>query len=227
MSALIRKMFVSVVACLPCVVFAQSTPDLQKTLDRMNQSAVTFRAAQASFSWTMYNSVINEVTDTQQGTIYFRKAGKDVQMAALFSQPASKQVVFVNDKIQVAQPGGQVDVYDATTHREEFETFLVLGFGGSGTDMTKSFDVKDLGPEKIGSIDTEKLELTPKAENIKQHVPKIDLWIDSRGLAVQQQLWEEGGDYRLAKYPDIQLKQKIPDNVFKLKTNGKTEIVHH
>jgi hypothetical protein len=44
-------------------------------------------------------------------------------------------------------------------------------------------------------------------------------------VSVQQQFLEPGGDYRLAKYSDIRLNQKLPDNVFKLKTTGKTRTV--
>jgi len=36
---------------------------------------------------------------------------------------------------------------------------------------------------------------------------------------------EPSGDFRLAKYSNIQLNQKLPDNVFKLKTTGKTKSV--
>jgi outer membrane lipoprotein-sorting protein len=53
--------------------------------------------------------------------------------------------------------------------------------------------------------------------------PNIVLWIDPvRGISVQQQFFQQGGDYRLSKYSDIQLNRKIPDSVFKLKTDGKT-----
>jgi outer membrane lipoprotein-sorting protein len=51
------------------------------------------------------------------------------------------------------------------------------------------------------------------------------LWIDlDRGISVQQQLFQPGGDYRLASYSDIEINQKIPDSVFKLKTGAKTTI---
>jgi hypothetical protein len=42
---------------------------------------------------------------------------------------------------------------------------------------------------------------------------------------VQQQFFEPSGDYRMAKYSDIQINQKLPDNAFKLKTTGKTKFV--
>jgi outer membrane lipoprotein-sorting protein len=51
------------------------------------------------------------------------------------------------------------------------------------------------------------------------------LWIDpARGVALQQQLFQDNpGDYRMTKYSDIQLNGKIPDSVFKLKTDGETK----
>lgn len=102
----------------------------------------------------------------------------------------------------------------------------MLGFGGSGKDMLKSFDVKYIGTEKVSDIDSVKLELVPKSSKVRNTFDHIWLWIDpSRGVSVQQQLFEPSGDYRLAKYSDIQLNQKIPDSVFKLKTTGKTKIV--
>ena len=75
-------------------------------------------------------------------------------------------------------------------------------------------------------MDTAKLELVPKSQKVKNTFDHIWLWIDpSRGVSVQQQLFAPSGDYRLAKYSDIQLNQKIPDAAFKLKTTGKTKIV--
>jgi len=77
-------------------------------------------------------------------------------------------------------------------------------------------------------VETAKLDLTPKSEKVKQNFARILLWIDpQRGLSVQQQLFEPNGDNRLAKYFDIQVNQKISDNVFKLKTSAKTKISTH
>jgi outer membrane lipoprotein-sorting protein len=42
---------------------------------------------------------------------------------------------------------------------------------------------------------------------------------------VQQQFFEPGGNYRLAKYSEIQVNQKISDDVFRLKTTPKTKVI--
>jgi outer membrane lipoprotein-sorting protein len=209
--------------------FPQPGADLEQVLSQMDEAAAKFRATQANFTWTQYNKVIDDIADTQKGKIYFRRAGKDIQMAADISEPDTKLLIFSDGKIQVYQPRiDQVDVYDASAHHEEFESFLVLGFGGSGHDMLKSFAVKFLGNEKIGDTETAKLDLIPKSEKIKQNFAHILLWIDpQRGISVQQQLFETSGDNRLAKYFDIQVNQKISDNVFKLKTSPKTKVLTH
>lgn len=195
----------------------------------MDENAADFRRAQADFVWTTYNSVINDVAEKDSGKIYFRRIGKDTEMAADVAPPASKQIIFANGKIQVYIPETrQVDVYDAGSHREEFETFLVLGFGSSGAEMKKSFDIKYMGTERIRDKDTAKLELTPLSAKVKAQFPHIDLWIDTQsGFSLRQQLWETGGDYRLADYSDIQVNKKIADNVFRLKAAGDAKVVNH
>jgi len=42
---------------------------------------------------------------------------------------------------------------------------------------------------------------------------------------VQQQFFEPQGDYRLAKYSNFRINEKIGDDVFRLKTTGKTQTI--
>ena len=203
-----------------------SNAALESVLKKMDSTAANFHTTQADFVWDQYQKVVNE-TDTQKGKVYFRRVNHETQMAADISQPEKKYVLFTDSKVQLYQPRiDQVTVYPAGKHRAEFESFLVLGFGGGGHDMLKSFDVKYLGTEKVGGNEAAKLDLVPKSQNIRNTFQHIVLWIDpARGVSVQQQLFEPSGDYRLAKYSDIELNQKIPDTVFKLKTTGRTKTV--
>ena len=208
--------------------WAQQTSNaaLESVLKKMDSTAANFRTTEASFVWDQYQKVVNE-TDTQKGKVYFRRTNKETEMVADITEPEKKYVLFTDSKVQVYQPRiDQVTVYPAGKHRAEFESFLVLGFGGGGHDMSKSFEVKYLGTEKVGGIEAAKLDLVPKSQSIRNTFQHILLWIDpGKGVSVQQQLVEPSGDYRLAKYSDIELNQKIPDTVFKLKTTGKTKTV--
>ena len=208
----------------PALIFAQDA-DLQKVLGEMDSAAAAFRTTQANFDWEQYWKVVND-KESQKGTVYYRRAGKEIQMMADITDPP-KSVLFSEGKVQVYEPKlKRVTSYDAGKNREAVESFLVLGFGGGGHDLLKSFDVKYLGTEDVGGVNAAKLELTPKSDRVRNIFAKIWLWIDpARGISVQQQFFEPSGDYRLAKYSEIQLNQKIPDSAFKLKTASGTQFV--
>ena len=82
------------------------------------------------------------------------------------------------------------------------------------------------GTENVDGVEAAKLTLVPKSVKVHNMFQQIILWIDpARGVSVRQQFIEPSGDYRLAKYGNIKLNQKMPDDVFKLKTTGKTKVV--
>ncbi len=209
---------------------AKGNEALEKVLASMDRAAAGFHTAQVDFLWEQYEAVVRETTN-QGGIMYIRRSGKDdLEMAADISQPPEerKYVLFTDSKVQLYQPKiDQVTVYNAGKNREAFQSFLVLGFGAGGHDLYKQFDVKYLGAETAQGVNTAKLELVPKSQRVRNMFNPILLWIDpARGISVQQQFLEPGsGNYRLAKYSNIKLNQKVPDGAFKLKTNGKTRFV--
>lgn len=214
-----------------------NSPDLDAVLKKMNAVSASFRSTQADFQWETYERAIDEIDDVQTGTIYYRRTGKEIEMMAevrkdgpsadsMKNEP--KYVLFKSGKIQMFLPKlDQVTEYDLGKNRSEFESYLVLGFGGSGDDLQKEFDATYVGPEKIDGVATAHLSLAPKSQKVRNTYNQIELWIDlDKGVSKQQKFINLQGDYRLAKYSDIQVNgKKIPDEVFKLKTNGKTQFV--
>jgi len=200
--------------------------DLERVLGQMDAAAKKFKTTEASVTWDQYVRVINE-SETEKGKIYFRRENGEIQMAADFMDPDKKYVIYSEGKVQVYQPKiDQVNEYNAGKNRGDLESFLVLGFGGSGHDLLKSYDVRYLGTETVSGVAASKLELIPKSVRLKNNIARILLWIDpTHGISVQQQFFEPSGDYRLAKYSDIKIDEKLPDNVFKLKTSGKTKFI--
>jgi outer membrane lipoprotein-sorting protein len=205
---------------------AAHAQNLEAVLGSMDRAAANFRSAQTDFVWDQYQKVVDE-HDLQKGTMYFRRQGDDVQMAADITSPDRKHVLFTGGVVKVYVPKvDQVTEYDAGKNKAEFETFLVLGFGGSGKDLERSFDVKFDGMEEVQGVSTGKLELTPKSQKVRNMFSTITLWIDpTRGVSLQQKFQEPSGDYRLATYSDIELNKKINGDVFKLKTTSKTKYV--
>ncbi len=205
----------------------QKPVTLDDVLKKMDAVAATFHTAQAQIESQNYEKVINEVDETEYGNIYYRRAGKDLEMMLDISKPDKKSVLLSGGKIRMYQPKlDQVTEWDLGKNKSDFESYLVLGFGGSGQDLQKAFDVTFLGPETINGVATAKLQLVPKSERVRNTFKQILLWIDlDKGISVQQQFFQPQGDYRLAKYTDVQLGKKIGDEVFRLKTTGKTKTV--
>jgi outer membrane lipoprotein-sorting protein len=212
------------------VAMAQVQPaggaELERVLDTMDRAAAAFRTSQAEFVWEQFQKVVSE-TDVQTGTIYFRRQGKDLQMAADIRHPDRKYLLFSEGKVRVYQPRiDQVTEYSAGKNRQDFESFLVLGFGGRGHDLLQSFEVRYGGSETVQGKPAARLVLVPKSERVRGMFEQIVLWIDpERGVSLQQQFLEPSGDWRLSKYTNIQVNAPVPGDVFKLRTTGKTKVI--
>jgi outer membrane lipoprotein-sorting protein len=206
--------------------FAQTPVTLDSVLQTMDEAAAHFQTAQADFEWDQYQKVVDE-TDTQKGTVYYRRSGQEIEMMADIKDPDRKFVLYKDGKLQVYQPRiEQVMEYSTGANHSEIETYLVLGFGGSGQELKKSFDVTFQGEETIDNVRTAKLQLIPKSEKVRNYFAEAFLWIDlTRGISIQQKFMQGQGDYRLAKYSGINLHAKIGGDVFRLKTSGKTKFV--
>ena len=210
---------------------------LDAVLQKMDTTASAFRTTQAEFEWDTYEKVIDEVDDVETGTVYYRRTGKDIEFMAEVKKaggsvaelkPEPKYVLFSNGIIRMYMPKlDQITLYDLGKKKSDFESYLVLGFGGSGQDLVRTFDVTYLGMQKVSGTDAAELQLVPKSERVRGTFAKILLWIDpDKGIAVQQQFFDPQGNNRLAKYSAIQVNgKKIPDDVFRLKTTGKTTTV--
>ncbi len=209
---------------------------LDAVLKKMDAVAATFHTAQATFEWDTYEKVIDEVDDVQTGSIYYRRSGQDVEMMAdvkmagssLSTQKAEpKFVLYSKGRVRIYQPkADQITDYDLGKNSSEIGSYVVLGFGGSGQDLQKAFDVSYLGPQTVNGVATGELQLVPKSEKVRNTYNKILLWIDlEKGVSVQQQFWTPQGDYRLTKYSGIRINDKINEDVFKFKTTSKTQTI--
>ena len=225
MRSILKTTLTTVVLCIVVATIAQAQ-DLEAVLSSMDRAAADFHSAQCDFVWDQYQKVVDD-HDLQKGTMYFRRQGSDVQMAADITSPVKKYVLFTGDLVSLYQPSiDQVTEYNPGKNKADFESFLVLGFGGRGHDLQKSFDVTYGGSEQVQGVNAQKLVLTPKSPRVKGMFQTITLWIDpARGVSVQQEFLEPSGDYRLTKYSNIVINRKISGDVFKLKTTSHTKVI--
>ena len=128
-----------------CGVAVAHAQNLESVLNSMDQAAANFHSAQCDFVSDQYQKVVDD-HDFQKGTMYFRRQGDDVEMAADITSPDKKYVLFTGNLVSFYQPSiDQVTEYNAGKNKADFESFLVLGFGGAGHDLSKSYDVNYAG----------------------------------------------------------------------------------
>lgn len=209
---------------------SSSNADLKNVLAQMDAAAAKFHSAQSSFQWDQFEKVIGD-TDTQTGTIYFERSGSDTRMAADIEkadgQPAKKYLVFSNGVLQFYQPQiDQITVFHQGNKRGQYESYLTLGFGGSGSDLKKSWDITYQGMEAIDGVRTAKLDLVSKSESGRNYFSHITIWVDpTRSISLKQIFFEPSGDTRTCYFRNIEYNKPISQSVFKIKTDSKTQVV--
>lgn len=205
---------------------AQSA-DLEKVLSQMDAASQKFQSAQADFKWDQLTAVVqsHEITE---GTIAFRRVGSSTEMITHVKtdngSPAPKEILYKNGELAYYQPTiKQQTIFSAGANRQQYESFLTLGFGGSGKDLAASWNIKYEGMEAIDGVQTAKLDLTPKQTGGNQPFAHITIWIDpARAVSLKQVFFQEGGDTRTALYTNIQMNQ-VPAAAFAIKTAPGTQ----
>ena len=205
---------------------AQTLPEV---LHQMDAASTRFHSAQADFRWDLYERVVRQTT-TQNGSIYFEKTGATTQMGAKIDPPYAKFLEYKNGILRLFDPGADhLTVLHAGANQQQYESFLTLGFGGSGTALAKSWNITLQGHEALndgsGPIDTVKLDLVPKDPKVLENVSHITIWVDlKRGVSLKQQFFLPSEDQKTATYTHIRYNQKINTAPFAIKTNKKTTI---
>jgi len=190
--------------------------DLDKVLEQMDAASAKFQNAQADFVWDNYTKVVDD-HEQQSGTIYFDRSGGQTQMAALIEKPTKKTVVYEQGTLNYYDPSlDQLNVFTAGKNKAQFESFLTLGFGGSGKDLKAAWEISDLGPETIDGVATEKLDLTSQQAKDSAHIDHVAIWVDpTRAVTLKQIFYYSSGDTRTSTFTNIKYNQKkMPKGVF-------------
>jgi outer membrane lipoprotein-sorting protein len=207
---------VFVAAC--SVVSAQSC-DLTKTLAQMDTASAQFKSLQADFVWDEFQAVVQE-DDDQSGTIYFVRHGGSTSVAANIQKPAVKKLTFDGSELIIYTPGPNEElIYSAAKNKDQVEGFLTLGFGGSGADLKKNWDVTCAGMETIAGTPTVKLALISKEDSVRNMFSKVTIWVDpTRAISLKQVFEQPSGDKRTNTFTNIKENAAINPGVFKIKT---------
>jgi outer membrane lipoprotein-sorting protein len=204
--------------------FAQPKPGhLDEVLRQMDAASTNFKSAEADFRWDLYEKIVKQTT-TQSGTIYFIKDDAKTRMGAKIDSPTAKFLEYKDGVVRVFDPGpDHLTTVNSKQNQAQIETFLTLGFGGSGKDLAKAWTISDLGEEVVDGVNTAKLDLVPKDASVRNNCTHIIIWVDpTRGVSLKQQFFMPSEDTKTSYFSNIRLNQKIDEKKYEIKTDGKT-----
>jgi outer membrane lipoprotein-sorting protein len=210
-------------------------PQLASVLKQMDAASAKFERATADFQWEYYEKIVHDTT-TQKGSIYFEREKGSTNMGAVIVDPASmdkgkpkllKVIQYEGGTVQMFDPGvDQITVLHED--QAEVEGFLTLGFGASGTDLQKAWNVTDLGPETIGDVKAEKLDLIGKSPESRKNFTHVTIWVDPmRAVSLKQIFYQTGGNYRTATYTNVKVNGNVHKDQFAIKKDKNTTTIRH
>jgi outer membrane lipoprotein-sorting protein len=219
----------SALAIAPASLQAQPKPGhLDEVLRQMDAASLRFESAEANFRWDLYERVVKETT-TQTGTIYFKKQGGSTIMGAKIVSPTTKFLEYRDGRLRLFDPGtDHLTIVTSKGNQAQMESFLTLGFGGSGTNLAKAWTISDLGDELVDGVQTAKLDLVPKDPAVRNNCTHMTIWVDpTRGITIKQSFYMPSEDYRTAVYANIKYNQKVDEKPYQINTNSKTTRDEH
>jgi outer membrane lipoprotein-sorting protein len=191
-------------------------PDLSEVLSRMNDAAKRLKNLSADLEYTKVTVLVNDKS-TEEGRLFFRK-GKTPEIRIEMQPPESKVILIRKNKAEIYLPKiNQLQEYNLEQKSGLVEEFFLLGFGSETGELKKSYRLKYLKEEELAGDTTAVLELTPRKESLASQLTKIQMWVSEESwLPVQQQFFEAGGDYLIARYKGVKVNLGIPSSTFEI-----------
>jgi outer membrane lipoprotein-sorting protein len=237
-----RMIAASCLLGLSMVAGAQQ-PELDAVLKQMDTASIGFKSAQADFRRDTFTKVIKE-TSSQCGTIYFVRKGNATEMGAKVApsgtqactgeasatSSGTRTLAYKGGELQVYEPGtNRLTVLHAGANQTQAESFLTLGFGGSGTDLAKTWNITKQGTETIKDgakpYNVVKLDLVAKDPNNRNMFSHITIWVEpALGISLKQQFFSPSGDTFTTYFQNIRYNQKVNEGAFAIKMNKDTQV---
>ena len=199
---------------------------LQQVLSQMDMASKSFKSAQADIKRVHLEKLVND-TSTESGTVYFLRNGGATQFGGRFG-PDLKIVEYKSGTVRLYTAANKhLDQVAASgTNQGRVETFLTLGFGGSGSDLAKAWNITYQGTESLSdgarTVQADKLDLVSKDPGVKSNYTHITIWVDpARDVSLKQEFFDPAGNTDTATYSNIRLNQKIDLNQYTIPCNDK------
>ncbi|HMG03155.1 MAG TPA: hypothetical protein VK596_08470 [Edaphobacter sp.] len=217
------RLAVALLLAAPLALPAQVKPgELDQALRQLDASSARFKSAEADFQKDFYEMVVKETT-TQHGSIYFKKNGAKLEMGGKIQPPGARFFSYKDGKLGLFDPGTKsLKIFNTGDKKGEAESFLTLGFGGSGTELAKAWTITYLGTEELSdgssTVPTAKFNLISKDPNVLNMFSHVVIWVDlNRAVSLKQQFFTPSGDYQTAIYNNIRYNQPVNTKSYEYK----------
>jgi outer membrane lipoprotein-sorting protein len=193
---------------------------LQNVLARIDKAANEFKSMTAQVTYITHTDVLND-DSTESGTVTMKKVQPgEVQGKVDFTAPDRKTVTIEKRRVEEYFPKiNTLQVFDLDKHGEQLDKFFMIGFGTSGSELAKDYDVTVLGTENMKGQPAIHLQLIPKAPEARQYIQKLELWIPEQGdpYPLREKIVEPSRDYRLVTYNDLKINPPLQPDALQLK----------
>ena len=211
----------AVLAAVLAQPFFLRADDLQRVLDELNVAAKSFHTTSANFVFDSKQTLPVPDEEIQTGTVYYERNGSSFKMGVHVEKVDGRDV----PKVIVCCNDGKIEMYEKLTNTtssldrfSQYESWFMLGFGASGTQLQEKWNITYGGPQTIDGVRTEKLILVAKDETVRKNIPQVTVWMDTkRGVSLRQLFDQGGGQSRDCHYTDIKVNQGLPASAFTLK----------
>jgi outer membrane lipoprotein-sorting protein len=218
-----------VLAAIAAMAPAARGEDVNSVLKKLDVAAANFHSTSADFRFQSDTTEPIPETEVQTGAVYYERKGASFSMAAHIQQvdgrPVPKTYTFSGGEFKLWE-GGALNQVTSFAKANKFESYLMLGFGASGTELSEKWDITYDGDETVAGVKTAKLELVAKDPGVRKNLPKVTVWMDTtRGISLKQYFDEGEGQSRTATYSNIKVNGTLPGDAFTLPTNAKTQYI--
>lgn len=204
-------------AMLPGVPASGLAATLEQVLATLDRTAPAFRDLSADLKRVEYTPIINDSSEATGSVRIKRVRPNDMRILVDYLEPDPQTAAFEKNRGQIYFPKMRtVQIYELGKYRSLVDQFLLLGFGTSGKDLTRNYNLKVLGEERVGSEPATRLELVPKSPSVLEYLPKAELWISAAGYPLQQKFYRPSG-YILFTYGGVKLNMNLADDAVRLK----------
>jgi outer membrane lipoprotein-sorting protein len=205
-----------------CEALAAPQDDLKSVLDRLDKSAANFHSTTADVEFDVIETAPIYDKDVFDGVVYYDRKTNAFRMGVHFKhhngKPSNKAYTFADGVLKVHESGS--DQVNSYAQAGKFESYIMLGFGASGKDLQKKWEIKDIGTEAIDGVTTSILELVATDPEVRKNLSKVTIWIDpDRAVSLKQVFTISPTSSKVCLYSNFKLNTPVPAEAFTFKAD--------